>query len=478
MEPITTFAEYLLFVKTTFFQILETNRKIGNTCMEYEKFANRACKYAYIDKKDVPAYLRFFEDKIIYDNNLVGLKEDYNKDVAIFQQVSARKRRRSLNVRPYKNTMLCEAQRNAVEQAPTTDISIITGGAGTGKTTVINQILYNFNRTYRGTKNAFVLAPTGKAARRAKETITEPCNISTTHYYVGWGHPLNRRDYQRIASADLIVVDESSMLSAEMFCLLIQVTAAPIILIGDINQLPAVEAGNILKDLIALGVPTYYLTKNYRSNDQILSNANAFINGERFSGITVSDKFNVVVINGNDITGTLAKVESDIILTPFRKEDFDGSCIAINKFIHRQKGYRDNLYHVGEPVILLKNNTKIGYANGETGHVTAVTADEIYVDLGDRVVAIRDENEIDLNYACTIHKAQGSEYNDVAIFCPESTLMTRNTLYTAITRAKERVTLYILANVSFEHIYERTAHTRSTFLSTFTEDNVPAIIAA
>lgn len=478
MEPITTFAEYLFFVKTTFLQILEMNRKIGNTCMEYNKFANRACKYTFMNKEDIPSYLKFFEDDIVYDNNLVGLKEDYNKDVSIYRQVSIRLKRRSLNIRPYKNTMLCDAQKVAVEQAPSTDISIISGGAGTGKTTVINQILYNFNRTYRGTKNAFVLAPTGKAARRARETITEPCSISTTHYYAGWGHPLNRRDYQRIASADLIIVDEGSMLSAEMFCLLIQITSAPIILIGDINQLPAVEAGNILKDLITLGVPTYYLTKNYRSNDEILVNANAFIDEEHFPGLTVSDNFNIVEINPNNVTETLAKVEADVILTPFRKEDIDGSCTAINNYIHRQRGFHDNLYHVGEPVILLKNNTKVGYANGETGYVTAVTTDEIYVDLGDRVVAIRDENEIDLNYAGTIHKAQGSEYNNVAIFCPESTLMTRNTLYTALTRAKERVTLYILPNVSFEKIYERTAHTRSTFLSTFTGDNIPISVAA
>lgn len=467
MEPIKTFADYLLFVKDIFSRILEMNHKTGNTCMELNKFIKRACRYTFMEEKDVSCYLRAFSEDIVCFNDLVGLKSDYDKDIVIYKKVAGRLKKKTLNVKAYPNEKLCEAQKNAVSQAPDTDISIITGGAGTGKTTIINQILCNFNRTYRGEKDVFVLTPTGRAAKRAKETITEQCSISTIHYFAGWGHPLNRRDHQRIRSADFIIVDEASMLSAEMFCLLMQITDAPVVLVGDINQLPAVEAGNILKDLVSMGVPTYYLTKNYRSNNEILTNANAFIDDTGFAGLTASEHFRFVKIGRNDITGSLADIDADIILTPFRKEDIAGSCTAINNLIHRKRGFNDNLFHAGEPVIILKTNTKAGYVNGETGFVTAVTTEEIYVDLSDRVVAVRDESELDLNYACTIHKSQGSEYNTVALYCPDSALVTRNTLYTAITRAKHQVTIYFTDDTVFADAYTRTAYTRSTFLPSF-----------
>lgn len=467
MEEIETFADYLLFVKGVFYRILETNRRTGNTCMELGNFAQKAQRYTFMEERDVPCYLRAFHDDIICFDGLVGFKTDYDKDVVIHRKVTGRMGRRTLDIKTYPNGKLCKAQKDAVGRAPATDISIITGGAGTGKTTIINQMLYNFNRTYHGEKNAFVMAPTGRAAKRAKETITEQCNISTVHYFAGWGHPLNRRDYQRIRSADFIIVDEASMLSAETFCLLMQITDAPVVLVGDINQLPAVEAGNILKDLVSLGVPTYYLTKNYRSDSEILANANAFIDDTGFRGLTASEKFRFVSLDEADITDSLAGADADIILTPFRKEGIAGSCTEINALIHRRKGFSDNLFHAGEPVIILKTNKKGGYVNGETGYVTAVTAEEIYVDLGDRVVAVRDESELDLNYACTIHKSQGSEYDTVALYCPDSTFITRNTLYTAITRAKHQVTVYFTDDTVFRNAYTRNTYTRSTFLSAF-----------
>ena len=466
MRNIATFGEYLCFVEEVFFRILTQNRTAGNTCMELAKFQRRAAKETFAKESDIPKYLRFFEKDIVVSNGLVGFLSDFQNDIVIHQKVISRLRRRSLHINGKTNRSLHENQRRAVKEAPSSDISIITGGAGTGKTTIINQILHDFNRTYQGKKNAFVLAPTGKAARRAKETIVEPCSISTVHYFAGWGHPLNRRDYQRIASADFIIVDESSMLSAEMFCLLMQITDAPIILVGDINQLPAVEAGNILKDLIDLGVPAYYLTENFRSDSDILVNANAFLDvTQDFRGLITSECFQLIKIKEEDATRVLANVDADVVLTPFRREDFEGSCTSINQLVHQSRGFQNGLYHVGEPVILKKNNTKLGYANGETGYVTAVSLDAIYIDLGDRTVALKDENELELNYACTIHKSQGSEYDSIAIYCPNSPLITKNTLYTAITRAKHLVQIYYTEDSVFEAAFRRNAYERSTFLS-------------
>lgn len=466
MREITTFGEYLRFVEDVFWKILTQNRTAGNTCMELSKFQRRAVRETFMKESDVPKYLRFFEKDIIVAEGLVGFLSDFQNDAVIHQKVATRLRRRSLTINGKTNKSLHKNQQKAVKEATNSDISIITGGAGTGKTTIINQILHDFNSTYRGTKNAFVLAPTGKAARRARETIVEPCSISTVHYFAGWGHPLNRRDYQRIASADFIIVDESSMLSAEMFCLLMQITDAPVILVGDINQLPAVEAGNILKDLIDLGVPAYYLTENFRSDSEILTNANTFLDvSQEFKGLIESERFQLIKIKEEEATQVLANVDADIVLTPFRKEEYGGSCTAINNLVHRARGFQEGLYHVGEPVILQKNNSKLGYANGETGYVTAVSLDAIYVDLGDRTVAIKDENELDLNYACTIHKSQGSEYDSIAIYCPNNPLITKNTLYTAITRAKHFVQIYYTEDSVFEAAFRRNAYERSTFLS-------------
>lgn len=466
MEDLQSFAEYLRLVGDVFQYILEQNRKMGNTCMELSKFTQRASRYAFLEKENIPCYLRFFIDKVICFDGLVGLREDYEKDIAIRQRVAERRNRHSLiSMRTTVNVRLNAEQKLAVEEAPHTDISIITGGAGTGKTTIINQMLRNFNHTYRGEKKAFVLTPTGKAARRARETIEEACSISTVHYFAGWGHPLNRRDYQRIRSADFIIVDEVSMLSASMFCLLMQITDAPVVLVGDVNQLPAVEAGNILKDLIGLGVPTYYLKVNYRSDDDILSNAGIFLSDNGFRGLIASENFRLVKVKEDEVTEMLMSESTDIILTPYRKEDIPGSCTCINQRMHERHGYQRGYFRAGEPVIIMESNTKAGYANGETGYVTAVTAGEIYVDLGDRVVTVRDERDIDLNYACTIHKAQGSEYDSIALYCPNTSILTRNMLYTAITRAKHRVTIYYTDDMVFEQAYKRNAYTRSTFLS-------------
>jgi len=467
MDSCDSFAQYLCFVGDVFFAILEQNRHLGHTCMELSKFTEKAARYAFINKKDIYAYLEFYSDTILCLDNLVGFKEDYHKDLVIKERVSERLKRSSLsNIKTTTNSRLNIDQKTAVKEAPKTDISIVTGGAGTGKTTIINQILKNFNRTYHGTKKAFVLTPTGKAARRAKETITEECEISTVHYFAGWGHPLCRRDYQRIRSADFIIVDEVSMLSAAMFYILIQITEAPMVLVGDINQLPAVEAGNILKDLIDIGVPAYYLNTNYRSDDDILCNANAFLDKTGFHGLIASDNFQIQKISEEEAAEQLANTGADIILTPYRKEDIDGSCTSINNILHEQRGFDKGIYHVGEPVIIMNSNKKRGYVNGETGYVTAVTLEEIYVDLGDRVVAIKDDEDLDLNYASTIHKSQGSEYDTVAIYCPNTTMMTKNILYTAITRAKHRVMLFYTDDTVFEQAYQRNAYARSTFLST------------
>ncbi len=459
-----TFVDFLHYALNVSKAILKQNNQVGNTCMPITYFAYKFRKYIEASDVEILNYLYFFRDYgIVMTKNSVGLKEDYEHDCFIRRNITLRKNRRSTNFRSLSNSRLSEEQVTAVTEAPKTDISIISGGAGTGKTTAINQIIRNFHTVAHKGK-LFVLAPTGAAAKRDKETITEECEICTVHYFVGFGHPLQKRDYERIRSADFIIIDESSMLNASIFYTLLQLTDVPIVLVGDVNQLPAVEAGNILWDMIYLGVPVYYLRHNFRSVSEIVTNANIFTQDE-FKDLNSSENFMLKKIKEEDITDILAHETSDIVLTPFRREDILGSCEAINNLIHEEKGYRKGYYSVGEPVVIMKTNKKRGYVNGETGHVIRVTENEIFVDLGNRTVAIKDDDDISLNYASTVHKAQGCEYPTVAIYCPDSPILTRNMLYTAITRAKSRVVIYYTDEAVFKHAFMRNGYKRNTFIS-------------
>lgn len=365
------------------------------------------------------------------------------------------------------NLRMAPEQREAVKMALTKGLSIITGGPGTGKTLIQHALLDIYKRN-NPTKRVCCCAPTGRAARRMEQSTGH--SAFTVHRVLGlmanedgaFGEP------QEI-EADLILVDEVSMLDIHLANLLFKALriGAQIVLIGDSDQLPSVGPGAVLSEMIASGqVPVVRLDRVFRQNagSRIAINAKLIRHGN--VGLEYGDDFRFV--DSPDTEGS-ARIISEIymrevakfgvdnvaLLTPFRQKTETGAN-ALNLLIrdlanppdatkNETKNERKK-FRVGDKVMQTKNHENIN--NGDVGYITDIAncSNEIavHVDFGDGRTMEYDETDLDmldLGYASTIHKSQGSEYSSVIINLQtaHSVMLTRPLIYTAITRSKERV---------------------------------------
>lgn len=310
---------------------------------------------------------------------------------------------------------------------------IVTGGAGTGKTTVIKNIIECYS-TYYNKKNILLVAPTGKASRRLAEKTGMPA--STIHkalrkspeddfvYYTA-ENPLPHR---------LIIIDESSMIDTElMYDLLSAVDrTSKVIFAGDCNQLEPVGYGEPFFDFMNT-LEVFRLTENHRQSDDtdILLMAENALNGRKiYSGRGV-----IVRHIDFDEIGDILTTDDDVqILSPYNELNAE-----INYFL--RKGEND--LNVNDKVIMLKNTKD--YCNGDIGFITAIDRKGITVDIEGRKVKVTPakRNHISLAYSITIHKMQGSESDRVIVFIPEGYApVSRRMMYTAVTRAKKELEIY------------------------------------
>lgn len=312
---------------------------------------------------------------------------------------------------------------------------IITGGAGVGKTTVIQTLIDCYTKYY-AKKNILLVAPTGKASRRLAEKTNMPA--STIHKALR----KNPEDNYTYYSAEnklpyrLIIVDESSMIDTSlMYDLLSAVEpTSKIIFVGDHNQLYPVGYGEPFFDFMKK-LEVYRLKINHRQKEgtDILKNANNILQGKKLEN---GEGFQVKTIDFDDIGEiVLSNNENTQILSPYN--DLNAQ---INAFL--RKGEAD--FNVGDKVMTIKNTKK--YCNGDIGIVTKINGGgTITVDIDGREVAITKTHREDLvlAYAITIHKMQGSEAERVIVFVPENDrLIDKRMLYTALTRAKSQLELY------------------------------------
>ena len=362
---------------------------------------------------------------------------------------------------------LAPEQRVAVKMGLTSKLCVITGGPGTGKTSVQRALLDLYRKRYPEAKIA-CCAPTGKAARRMEQSTGVPS--STVHRALGlianedgqYGDP-------ETLDADLVLVDEVSMLDiylAEKLFRSIPATAR-LILVGDSDQLPSVGPGAVLKEIIASNrVPVVRLDQVFRQKNgsRIAANAKLIRHGnlslEYGPDFEFYDSTDLTV--SADIIETLylqetAKygIDNVVLLSPYRQKTETGAN-ALNQrlqskvnppadgkmdAVHGQRRFR-----TGDKVMQIKNCEDIN--NGDVGYVTSITGTQsdavVRIDFGDgRVVDYEnsDLDMLDLGYACTVHKSQGSEFKSVIINlqCAHSVMLVRPLIYTAITRAKEKV---------------------------------------
>ena len=395
------------------------------------------------------------------------------------------------NIEKKTGMQLDEHQMLAVKEAVRNGLLVITGGPGTGKTTTINTIIRYFEMEGM---DIFLAAPTGRAAKRMSETTG--FEARTIHRMLELNGGMEgsagfERNETNPLETDVIIIDEMSMVDITLMNSLLKAVAAGtrLILVGDINQLPSVGPGSVLKDIIeSKTCNVVMLTKIFRqaSTSDIIVNAHKINRGEEVSLDNKSMDFfflkryeadiiiNVVLqLVKQKLPKFVDATPYDIqVLTPMRKgllgvERLNG---ILQQYLNppakdkREKEHGDMIFREGDKVMQTKNNyqleweisTKFGLTvdkgmgifNGDMGIVTEINdfAETMTVefDEGRKVeYSFKLLDELELAYAITIHKSQGSEYPAVVIplLNGPSMLMNRNLIYTAVTRARKCVTL-------------------------------------
>lgn len=356
-------------------------------------------------------------------------------------------------------------QRKAVATALQSGISIITGGPGTGKTTVIRAIcdIYSMQNI---ANELYLCAPTGRAAKRMEEatgyeakTIHRLLQYSfeSGRFCHGYGNPL--------PGPGLLVVDEASMMDIELAgCLLGASENLQVVMVGDVDQLPSVGPGSVLRDCIASGrVATVRLGYNYRQagGSRIAELADLVCRGEMPDLQSAGDFEFIGVEDADQGAQTVLQLVQGVVtegyglldwavLAPMRR----GSCgvNALNEqlreLVNPAKPEAPKLghYRLGDKVMVIKNNYHLEVFNGDLGIVTDVRKNRLAVDFGDgRAVDFAVENLglLTLAYATTIHKSQGSEFPIVImpLVHQHYIMLQRNLLYTGMTRAQRRLVL-------------------------------------
>ncbi len=359
----------------------------------------------------------------------------------------------------------------AIRCASENKVLVITGGPGTGKTTIINAILKIFSRL--GVK-IMLAAPTGRAARRMGETTG--FEAKTIHRLLEYSIQKGgfQRNEERPLDCDLLVVDETSMIDTILMHHLLKAVPhrTTLILVGDVNQLPSVGAGNVLHDIISSGgVPVVELNEIFRQAREslIIVNAHKINNGILPSLKTSGPRDDFYFIEQEDpeavlrIIIELAKervprrfgfdpVEEIQVLTPMHKGIVGAGNLnmELQKVLNPEKhgltrGNRVLL--VGDKVMQVKNNYDKEVFNGDMGRITRINLEdqEVIISFEGRE-AVYDYSELDeivLAYAVSVHKSQGSEYPAVIIpvLTQHYVLLQRNLIYTAVTRGRRLVIL-------------------------------------
>ncbi|MFO7859704.1 MAG: ATP-dependent RecD-like DNA helicase [Desulfosalsimonas sp.] len=369
---------------------------------------------------------------------------------------------------------LSDEQKQALEGVLASPVSVITGGPGTGKTTLVQCIAAIFKSA--GLR-VCLAAPTGRAARRLTEITGK--NAHTIHKLLGYHFETGCFDKSRDdpVEADVLIVDEASMIDAELMYHLVCATRfnARLILVGDVFQLPPVGPGNVLADIIESGrIPVHFLTEIFRqaARSAIVRNAHNIRRGrtpepENMDANSSGQEFCILEANtpqeaAKAIVDLATRTLPDIyglvpgrdiqVVSPVHKGA--AGTISLNQKLQKtlnpgRKGIKalDHEFCVNDRVMHLKNNYAKDVFNGDIGIITGTEPIDpvLRVDYDGRQVSYgADElDELSLGYAITVHKSQGSEYP--AVILPVITrhyvMLQRNLLYTAITRARHLVVL-------------------------------------
>jgi exodeoxyribonuclease V alpha subunit len=370
--------------------------------------------------------------------------------------------------------LLDDCQKKMLDTLGSTDACFLIGGPGTGKTTTINKIIDMFKHYYPG-KSYALCAPSGRAAQNIKEaTGEESMTIHLLLEYCFIGDKAEpRRNAENPLDADLIIIDEFSMVGINLFLNLLKAVKddAKIIMVGDWNQLMSIEPGNLLKDMVLSGqFRNVVLTQIHRQagNSRIVKNSKKILDGD--SAFELGEDFEIINCSNNEEGKLKLKelffknynrsvINDTLVISPSTSNDY--GCEMINSML------QESLHDTSEPYVIFGENiffendrimTTINrygdspYYNGDLWSLKNINS-ETSVDIESKdglVQTIADEQleDIALAYALSVHKCQGSEANTCILFLPDNIprqLVHRSLLYTAITRAKKKC---IIINVN------------------------------
>ncbi|MBW1900833.1 MAG: ATP-dependent RecD-like DNA helicase [Deltaproteobacteria bacterium] len=367
---------------------------------------------------------------------------------------------------------LAKGQKKAIEYCLENKVMVITGGPGTGKTTIINAILKIFSKL---NVKIMLAAPTGRAAKRMFETTGY--EAKTIHRTLEYSFKKNgfQKDEENPLDCDLLIVDEASMIDTTLMYYLLKPIppGATLILVGDVNQLPSVGAGNVLKDIIASGaVPVVELTEIFRQAKESLIIVNAHqINSGLMPSLTPSGKmpddfYFIEQEDPEEVLQIILELIKDRIPKRFGFDPVDD--IQVLSPMHRGTVGAGNLntelqnvlnpvedgivrgnrnFRIKDKVMQIRNNYEKEVFNGDLGRIKRIDTENQEVTItfdGQNVIYdFIDLDEIVLAYAVSVHKSQGSEYPAVVIpiLTQHYMLLQRNLIYTAVTRGKKLVVM-------------------------------------
>ena len=475
------------------YEMLERAANSGHVCVPHDILIPEVVKFTGCGEEEVKAAVRgaIRAKTLRGTNGSIYTAERYNQEVSIAVEL---KRLLSATSRPIEqidafiddyeraNFKLADSQREAVRNVFRHNVSIITGGPGVGKTTVVKAVLAVHQGVFGASSDPILLAPTGKAARRMSEATGFPAQ--TIHSAIGWMGDDLPCNCDEPLNGNLILVDEVSMMDQSIASYLFKSikTGSKVVLIGDIDQLPSVGCGNVLHDMIdSQKVPTTRLTVIFRQSGEnpIVANSHAINEGKvdlqfgndfRFYQAKNEDEIFRAACKAYEKKVKEVGMEKVILLNPQRRNT-SVSVEAFNKELQERLNppsenkkevmVGKRIFRVGDKVIELKNTECA--KNGDTGYITDIVkrADDPESKIGFNFYCVIEWNggngqggttveynmddmkHVDLAYCMTVHKSQGSEYDTVIEIVSKAhrSMLKRNLVYTGITRAKKQVIL-------------------------------------
>ena len=455
----------------------------GSTYMDSNELVRAAASEAYlsIPEENISEVLADRPDGIIVENDRAFLPCYYYAEASVANDLKALVNTTSKYEYPDISRLEQETgvtysseQRCAIVTAVLSQVSVITGGPGTGKTVTTNAIIRELERTGA---TVLLAAPTGRAAKRMKEVTGK--EAMTIHRLLGFQQGQFTVNRDAPLEGDALIVDEASMIDVLLMKHLLEAVprGMKVVIIGDVDQLPSVGAGCVLRDIIDSGVvATTRLTEVYRQaqGSDIIMNAHAVNKGltprtdnhqgTDFWFFQIDDKENVASLIVDLVSKRVPskfgyRMEDIQVLSPMKRE-FD--CIGSTMLSRRlqevinpsgepigKKGETE--FRVGDRIMQIKNDYDKGVFNGDTGIILSKENEQdekktlFVADFDGETVRMSrsDIKNLELAYACTVHKSQGSEYPVVIIPVHSSQyiMLKRNLLYTGITRAKKQCIL-------------------------------------